>query len=353
MKDWQNLVVSPQATVLDAMKVIDKNGQGIAIVLNAEGILLGVITDGDIRRGILHEIPLHATVDNVMNSKPRFLPSKTTKNEALQYLEKHKITHIPLVDENLKITRFIALTDRASEVAQINTVVLMVGGLGTRLGDLTTNCPKPMLKVGGKPVLELIVENLKEHGFSDFIFCVNFRAEMIEEYFGNGSSLGVRIRYVHEAKRMGTAGALTLLPDDVEGPLLVMNGDIVTKVNFSSLVDFHLQNPGKATMAVRKYDFQIPYGVVSTDGVSITGIDEKPIQSFLVSAGIYLIETSCLHYVPKDSFFDMPAFFNLMMKEEKGVQAFPIHEYWVDIGREDDLIKAGSEFESFNSEKKI
>lgn len=250
--------------------------------------------------------------------------------------------------ENLIVTDVIGLTDNLIDNSQSNTVVLMVGGLGSRLGELTTNCPKPMLKVGGIPVLEIIVNNLKEHGFNDFIFCVNYRAEMIESYFGNGSFKGVKIRYVNEQKRMGTAGALTLLPADVTGPLLVMNGDIVTKVNFSSLMDFHRNHSNCATMAVRKFDFQIPYGVVKTDGVSVTGIDEKPLQSFLVSAGIYLIDPESLALMPRNTFFDMPQFIEMLIRENKGVQAFPIHEYWLDIGREDDLMRAESEFKTIH-----
>jgi len=216
----------------------------------------------------------------------------------------------------------------------------MVGGLGTRLGVLTSNCPKPMLLVGGKPVLELIVENLREHGFKSFVFCVNYRAEMIESHFGDGTKMGVAIRYVHESKRMGTAGALSMLPSDVTGPYLVMNGDIITKVNFTRMIEFHRGQGSSATMGVRKYDFQIPFGVVKTDKGRITQIDEKPIHSFMVSAGIYLLEQEALKYIPSGEFYDMPQLFEALMRDGESSLAFPIHEYWLDIGHETDLNRA-------------
>ena len=333
------------------MKIIDKNGEGVAIVLNAQEQLLGTLTDGDIRRGILHDIALQDSVDRVMNRKPYSLPATTSKEVAISFLKQHQITHVPLVKKDGTVVKVISLIDFITDQLKSNTVVLMVGGLGSRLGDLTSNCPKPMLKVGGRPVLELIIENLMEHGFHDFIFCVNYRADMIEAHFENGASRGITIRYVHESKRMGTAGALTLLPDNIKGPLLVMNGDIVTKVNFSKLLEFHRDHSNYATMAVRKFDFQIPYGVVKTEGSSIIGIDEKPIQSFLVSAGIYVIESSCFSQIPLNKFFDMPEFFEVMMKSQENVRAFPIHEYWLDIGREDDLLKAENEFIEMKEKK--
>jgi dTDP-glucose pyrophosphorylase len=346
MNNWKRIVVAPDVTVIDAMKLIDSLGTQFVMVLDSEDTLLGVVTDGDIRRGILNNIPLTSPVNMIMNTTPRTLSSDVSKVDAVAFLQANHITHVPLVNSKGKVKSVVSIDERTSLSGNPSTVVLMVGGLGSRLGQLTSNCPKPMLQIGGKPVLEVIVSNLKEHGFTDFIFCVNYMADMIIEHFGDGSSLGVKIRYVHESKRMGTAGALTLLPDDISPTMLVMNGDIVTKVNFSGLMDFHREHKAVATMAVRKYDFQIPYGVVKTEDGKITGIEEKPNHTFLVSAGIYVVEKSTMKYLPRGEYFDMPHFFEAMLKQGDTTQAFPIHEYWLDIGREDDLIKAQQEFTS-------
>lgn len=344
MNNWQKIVVSPQVSIIEAMKKIDDAGTQFVMVLDKENKLVGVVTDGDIRRGILNNIPLTAYVSQIMNCKPRCLFESVSKAEAIKFLEEKHINHVPLVDKDGRVTGVISAGDKLQASIFGNTVVLMVGGLGTRLGELTSNCPKPMLLIQGKPVLEIILLDLIENGFREFIFCVNYRAEIIRDHFGDGSRFGVSIRYVHEEKRMGTAGALGLLPKDVNGPLLVMNGDIVTKVNFRRLLEFHLENRVKATMAVRKYEFQIPFGVVSTTNGLIHEIEEKPVHEFLVSAGIYVLDETALELIPKDEFFDMPLFFNQLIARKEKTQAFPIHEYWLDIGRQDDLEKAELEY---------
>ena len=326
------------------MIVIDRAGTQFALVVSPNGVLLGAVTDGDIRRGILKNIALEAPVESVMNHKPFKLPEGTSREDALSLLQQRHISHVPLVNSEQVIRNVISFDDVNITTTRTNTVILMVGGLGSRLGELTSNCPKPMLKVGGKPILEIIVENLREHGFRDFVFCVNYRADMILSHFGDGRTFGINIRYVQESKRMGTAGALTLLPDDVHGPLLIMNGDIVTKVNFTQFLDFHKQSGALASMGVRKYDFQIPFGVVDTHEGRITQIQEKPIHSLLVSAGIYIVEKQALTYVEKDTFFDMPQLFETMIAADVYTQAFPIHEYWLDIGRETDLTQAQNEY---------
>lgn len=343
MNNWQKIVVSPEVTILEAMKIIDGAGTQFVMVLDDAGKLLGVVTDGDIRRGILRSVSLSAPVSEIMNHEPRCLLDKVSKSAAIAFLTEKHISHVPLVNTQKIVTGVISIEERLTLTETPHTAILMVGGLGTRLGELTANCPKPMLHVGGRPVLEVIVENLREHNFRDFIFCVNYRAEMIQQHFGDGSKLGVRIRYVHEDKRMGTAGALGLLPDDVQAPFLVMNGDIVTKVNFTRLMDFHKEHKAKATMGVRKYEFQIPFGVVETEQGNVVRIEEKPVHSFLVSAGIYVIESDCLRHLPCNEYFDMPQLFKAMMNTSDQTQAFPIHEYWLDIGHEDDLLRAKSD----------
>lgn len=348
MIEWKKLAVSPEVSILQAMRVIDEAGSQFVMVVDSSEKILGVVTDGDIRRGLLRNISLNSEVTTIMNRSPKVLSKNVARSEAVAFMRSNGILHVPLVDQERKVFSLVSLNEEPDPIK--NTVVLMVGGLGSRLGELTSNCPKPMLPVNGRPVLEMIVESLREHGFRDFIFCVNYRADMIQSHFGDGKKMGVNIRYVHESKRMGTAGALTLLPNEINGPILVMNGDIMTKVNFSCLLDYHREHNSQATMAVRKYDFEIPYGVVETDGGLIKKIVEKPIHSFLVSAGIYVVETECFRHLPDDTFFDMPQLFEKIMAEKDSAQAFPIHEYWIDIGREDDLLRAHNDLSDVGSQ---
>ena len=216
----------------------------------------------------------------------------------------------------------------------------MVGGLGSRLGELTANCPKPLLKIGEKPILESIIDNFKIHGFKNFFLAVNYRSEMIESHFGDGSDFGVNIQYIREKERMGTSGSLTLFQPINDLPIFVMNGDLLTHVNFSSLLKHHNDEKFDASTCVRQYDHQIPFGVVELDGLKISKIQEKPIKSFMVNAGIYVLNQSALRLIPENSYFDMPSLLEKMLQSGNKVGAFPIHEYWLDIGRKDDFEQA-------------
>jgi NDP-sugar pyrophosphorylase family protein len=220
----------------------------------------------------------------------------------------------------------------------------MAGGLVNRLRPLTDECPKPMLKVGNKPLLETIVENFIEYGFHRFYISVNYMADVVESYFGDGSRWGVDIEYLHEEHRLGTAGALSLLPETPTEAILVMNGDLLTKVNFKQLLDFHYGHQAQATMCVREYDFQVPYGVVKIDGQRITSIDEKPIQRFFVNAGIYVLEPEALDLISSNIFFDMTTLFEKLIELKKEPAVFPIREYWLDIGHLADYNRANGEY---------
>lgn len=221
----------------------------------------------------------------------------------------------------------------------------MAGGLGRRLQPLTNECPKPLLKVGGKPILEIILENFVEQGFNRFHIAVNYKAEMIESYFGNGSRWGIDLSYLREHERMGTAGALSLLPGGLTQPLIVMNGDLLTRINFRQLLSFHAEHHAQATMCVRDYDFQIPYGVVKIEKHRLTGIEEKPVHHCFVSAGIYVLQPDVISLIPRNTFFDMPDLFAEMIRQQKETAVFPIREYWLDIGRMDDFERAVGEYE--------
>jgi NDP-sugar pyrophosphorylase family protein len=227
-----------------------------------------------------------------------------------------------------------------------NWVLLMAGGLGSRLLPLTEVSPKPLLKVGNKPLLETILDNFIEYGFKHFFISVNYKAEMFENYFGDGSRWGIEIKYLKEKEKKGTAGALSLLPNVPSHPVLVMNGDLLTNINFTQLLDFHMQHKANATMCVRSYDFQVPYGVTEIEGNSIISLDEKPMQQFFVNAGIYVLEPSVFRLIPGNTFFDMTDLFGLMLEEKQEISAFPIREYWLDIGKIEDLEKANGEFKN-------
>jgi NDP-sugar pyrophosphorylase family protein len=220
----------------------------------------------------------------------------------------------------------------------------MAGGLGTRLGELTRDCPKPLLRVGNKPVLETILENCIEYAFKRFYISVNYKADMLKDYFGDGSRWGVDIRYIEEKKRLGTAGALGLLPEDPTVPLLVMNADVLTKINFKHLLEFHEEHRSVATMCVREYEFQVPYGVVKIDNHRLLDILEKPVHQFFVNAGIYVLNPEAVSMVPKNTYFDMPALFEKLLQDQAETAAFPVREYWLDIGRKDDLERANGDY---------
>ncbi|MBO9607978.1 MAG: nucleotidyltransferase family protein [Paenibacillaceae bacterium] len=340
MNHWRKIALAPSATILQALDVIDTGALQIALVVGSDDVLLGVVTDGDIRRGILRGLPLDADVSKVMNANPITAYETQSRETIIAIMKNRKRRHLPIVDDNGRVVR-LELLDRLQQlVRKPNWVVLMAGGLGTRLSPLTDDCPKPLLKVGSKPILETILENFIENGFYRFYLSVNYRAEMIKDYFGDGSRWGVQIRYIHENQRLGTAGALRLIEEPLQEPILVMNGDLLTKVNFEQLLEFHLETGSDATMCVREFEFQIPYGVVKAEDHRLMRIEEKPIQRYFINGGIYVLDPELLPLVPMDTFFDMPSLFDKAIALQKNSSVYPIREYWLDIGRMDDFQRA-------------
>lgn len=344
MRKWKEALVSAQTSLRDATQILDANALQIVLVVDKEGRLLGTVTDGDIRRGILKSIPLTEPVHSVMNKAPSFARADDSREKILAEMKRKTLHHMPLVDEQGCVVGLDTLDDFISPKIRENRVVLMAGGLGSRLSPLTDDCPKPMLKVGNKPLLETILENFIEHGFCYFYISVNYMYEVVKSYFGDGSRWGVDIRYLHEDQRLGTAGALSLLPEKLSEPLLVMNGDLLTKTNFGQLLDFHVKNKVMGTMCVREYDLQVPYGVVKIENHRIAGIDEKPIQRFFVNAGIYVLQPEALHIILPNTFFDMPSLFEKFIDQMKEAAVFPIREYWLDIGHLADYERANGEY---------
>lgn len=348
MKTWKDILIRPDTTVLDAMKVIEKESLQIALVADGEGRLLGTVTDGDVRRGILKGIALSDAVQVLMNPYPTSVGLDVSPPEVLKIMQSKNINRIPVLNQQGQVVGLRRMDELIQvPMAKENAVVIMAGGLGTRLGSLTENCPKPMLKVGNKPILEIILDNFIEHGFQRFYISVNYMAEMIEQYFGNGSKWGVDIIYIKENERRGTAGSLALLQPAPQQPVIVMNGDLLTAVNFSRLLENHDQSQSVGTMCVRQYDFQVPFGVVEVEGEAVRRIIEKPVHSFFVSAGVYVLSPAAIEKIPVSGKFDMPELFDRLIAEKAKTSVFPIHEYWLDIGRKDDFDKANIEINGF------
>ena len=342
MKQWQKTLVNQNHTLLDTMKIIDDSSLQFAVVIDEEQHLLGTVTDGDIRRGILRGEGLDVKITSIMNPNPITARSGQRYHKYKQLMKSKLLKQLPIVDEDNRIIN-ILFVDNIETTLNKNTVVLMLGGLGTRLRPLTNDTPKPMLRVGNKPILETIIEGFKQYGYTNFIFSVNYKKEVIQDYFQNGEAFDVTIEYIEEDKKMGTAGALSLLKSRPKKPFFVMNGDLLTQINFDQLMQFHIEQNSVATMCVREYEYQIPYGVIETVGTDLVTIKEKPIHRSFVNAGIYVLSPDVFSYIPNDEFFDMPTLFQRLVEEGMKTSVFPIHEYWLDIGQIGDYERANNE----------
>jgi dTDP-glucose pyrophosphorylase len=344
MKSWRKAIVGSEATVAEAIAAIESGSIQVALVLDGANRLLGIVTDGDVRRGLLRGIPLSGLAADVMNRAPVSAPAHVSREERLHLMRQKSIKQLPLLDGSGQLIGLETLDDLLEAPHYPNPVLIMAGGLGERLGTLTRDRPKPMLDVGGRPLLETIIRNVVQQGFRNIFISVNYRAEMIVDHFGDGAALGAAIQYVHEAERLGTAGALGLLPPASEMPVVVMNGDILTTINYGALLDFHNGTPAQATMAVREHKVHVPYGVVSASEGYLEAIREKPTETWFVSAGIYVIGHAALGHVERGIAIDMPTVLQRIVANKGRVAIYPIREYWLDIGRMEDFERAHAEF---------
>ena len=336
--------INQNASIKQALKVIDKGAIKVAVVLSDDGLLLGMLSDGDIRRALLKGMSLDDSITSIINRDPVVANINDTKERILELANEKKLHQIPIIS-NGKLVGIQDIREFLAPKNKPNKVILMVGGLGTRLRPLTNDVPKPMLDVGNKPILHTIVENFAKYGYTDIIMCVNYKSEIIKEYFGNGDKFGVKIEYVLENQRMGTAGALSLLQKRPKDDFFVMNGDLLTNVNFEYLHEYHKDSNALASICIRKYEMQVPYGVVNVRANKVTSIEEKPTQSFFVSAGIYMFSPIVLDFIPKGVFYDMPTLFGELLKQGFAVYPFFIREYWLDIGKMDEYRRANDEYE--------
>ncbi len=344
MKNYKNILLKETSSIKEALKVIDSGAMQIALIIDQDEKLLGTLTDGDIRRGILNNLSLEDSIESLYFREPTLCTIGHPREKILALAVEKKLQHIPIVNNDGVIVGLERVEELLQPQQKKQKVVLMVGGLGTRLRPLTETIPKPMLKVGDKPILETIILNFKKYGFSEFILSLGYKGEIIKEYFGDGERFGVHVEYIHEDKRMGTAGALTLMHKSLSADFFVMNGDLLTNINFEHMLEYHLKHTSMATMGVREYDFQVPYGVVKVDDIDIKSIEEKPTHKFFVSSGVYVLNKSLLSLIPKDTFYDMPTLFESAISKKLKTISFAIHDYWLDIGRIEEFKQANDEF---------
>jgi dTDP-glucose pyrophosphorylase len=342
--NWQKITVSPQATIMQAMQVIDQNSSRIVLVVTADNNLLGTLTDGDIRRAIMDHKALDSEVQAIMNPNPITVQIGTPLSMIRSIMEKKDLLVMPVLKDG-KVIDLIQFKEFFSKPKIDNPVLLMAGGFGKRLGNMTKSCPKPMLKVGNKPIMETILISLVEAGFQHFYISLHYLPELIKDYFGDGSRWGVDIEYIYESEPLGTAGGLGLLPDlNNDLPLLVMNCDLLTKLDFASLINYHNVSKSDITMCVREFEYKIPYGVIETNGDKLVGVVEKPTKSHFVNAGIYVVGQRALQSVDRNEYLDMPELINRCVSNQSSVQVFPVHEYWLDIGQYDDFQQAQDDY---------
>ena len=331
IKDLSKYLISPDYSLRETIKVINQGAQQITLVVDTRQRLLGTVTDGDIRRGLLNGKALDSPVEQVMHREFHSLPADCQENYALRIMREKKLHHIPGLDSEGSLVRLFLLEDFIKPRSISNWVVLMAGGKGTRMHSLTKNCPKPMLRVGGKPMLEIILDQCAESGFRKFFLSVHYLKKQITDYFGNGDRWGIEIQYLNEEKPLGTAGSLELLPEP-EQPILVMNGDVLSRIDYAKLIQFHEDNKSSATICVREHQTEIPFGVVKTRGSKIESLEEKPMLTHRINAGIYVLNPEMIGLLSKGQVCDMPQLLEKGLKQNLNIHAFPVHEYWADVG---------------------
>lgn len=343
-------LLKPNSTLLEAIKIIESSFRRIAVIVDNNNEVRGTITDGDIRRAILNNHSLSSAVSIAMNTTPVIADETATKDELFRLMSVNNILAVPLLNACKKFSSIAHLHDINTGktlnqmTAAFECAVIMAGGQGLRLRPLTERIPKPLVDVGGMPIIERQIRNLSRFGIKKIFLAINYLGEMIKEYFGNGEWLDVEIKYIEEKAKLGTAGALSLLQQKIKEPIIVINGDIVTESNFASLFAFHQNENASLTIAATPYKNQIPYGVLEFEGSTVTDIKEKPTQVFMCSAGVYAISPEVQNLFLKQEYMDMPQLIRLCLTNKQKVAIFPLHEYWNDIGNERDLFEAKKHF---------
>jgi dTDP-glucose pyrophosphorylase len=342
MKDfnWKKTIIFPDSTIKDAIKILNRSGKKILLFLDKNLYLIGTISDGDIRRGLLNGVSLNSKIDKVVNKNPTtVLPNKdaTFIYDLMINLE---VDQIPEVNEKGICTGLYLKDFKEAHKELENTLIIMAGGKGKRLFPRTKDCPKPLLEVKNKPIILHIIENAKRNGIYKFIISLNYLGHKIEDFLQNGEKYGVEISYLKEKSPLGTAGSLSLIKNIPKSPLIVINGDLISNINFHEILKFHNKTDSSATMAIKVIENQNPFGVVKIKGTDIVGFEEKPIERSYVNAGIYVINSECLNFLNKSEYIDMPYLFEKLKDKNKKISAYLLNESWIDIGKEDDFLNA-------------
>ena len=343
MKNLKKIMINENATIKQALNTISKGAIKIVFAIDNKGKLIGTLSDGDIRRGLLKGLSTSNSVNSLINKKPLIGKKNENRKNLLNKAISKNIQQIPIIDNRGKVIEIFLTDDFRKDKIKSNKVVIMAGGKGMRLRPLTRHIPKPMLKVGNKPILETIIERFNECGFGDFIICVNYKSKMIKNYFGNGEKFGVNIKYVNEKIKMGTAGALSLIKQKLKEPFFVINGDLLTNLNYQKMLDFHIKNKAIATMGVKEHRISSQYGEVNLFNENIISINEKPVHKFFANAGIYILDPKCINLIPR-KFFDMTTLFKKIILKKNKTISFPLDEYWKDIVMLIDYQKANEDF---------
>ncbi len=333
---WCQAILPANATIAEAIRNLDKIAIKIVLVANEVGVLEGTVSDGDIRRGLLKGLDMNSPLTSIINHDALVVPPEMGRELVMQLMLANKIQQIPVVDQQHKIVGLHLWDELTTPPTRPNLMVIMAGGSGKRLLPHTENCPKPLLPVAGKPMLEHIIERSKLEGFNHFVIAIHYLGDMIEAHFGDGEQLGVQIEYLREKSPLGTAGALALLNPLPDVPFVVTNGDVITDIRYGELLDFHIRQAATATMAVRVHEWQHPFGVVQTQGVEIVGFEEKPIARSHINAGVYALDPFALSVLTTDAHCDMPTLFERLQVKRQRTVAYPMHEPWLDVGRPDD-----------------
>lgn len=340
---WRQAILPANATIGQAIRNLNEVSVKIVLVANETGVLEGTISDGDIRRGLLKGLDLNSPLASVIHRNALVVPPELGRDLVMQLMVANKIQQIPVVDERHHVVGLHLWDEITTPPTRSNLMVIMAGGIGTRLRPHTENCPKPLLHVAGKPMLEHIIERAKLEGFSHFVLAIHYLGHMIEDYFGDGERFDVKIDYLREQSPLGTVGALGLLNPRPDIPFVVTNGDVITDIRYGELLDFHIRHDAAATMAVRVHEWQHPFGVVQTQGVEIVGFEEKPVARSHINAGVYALDPEALSLLSADAHCDMPTLFERLQAKAKRTVAYPMHEPWLDVGRPDDLSRGNYE----------
>lgn len=342
-KNLEDILIHSDCTIKEVLEKLNTGARGIVLVVDEKQRLIGTITDGDIRRAILKGASIDDEINGIVHTNPVYVIEDTDREEIKDIFIRRAVKQIPVIDKEGVVVDLISINDILLPEGKDHPVIIMAGGLGTRLKDLTKEVPKPMLKVGQDPILHHIINNFKEYGYNKIIITVNYKANIIENYFQDGYAYGVKIFYIREKERLGTAGGIKLAEDYIDKPFFVINGDIFTSLNVDSMMKYHLKNKFDLTIAVKQYSYEIPYGVIETDGSKVININEKPEEEYLISGGIYCLNPDVIELIPDGQYYEITDLINSCINKGLKVGYYEIKEYWMDIGKLEDYYKVNDD----------